>query len=78
MDIREMLRQIRAGTSDRGVQQATGIDRRTVKKYREWTAERGLLEGELPRLEELQALIAATLESPPPPQNTSTVEPYAD
>jgi transposase len=54
------------------------IDRRTVKKYREWAAEQGLLEGELPTNGDLQALVEATLESPPPPQNTSTVAPYQD
>lgn len=35
-----------------------------------------LLEGELPTLGELQALLDRTLPEPVPPQNTSSVEPY--
>jgi DNA-binding CsgD family transcriptional regulator len=40
MDIREMLRQIQAGESDRAIQRAMGINPRTVKKYRRKTFRR--------------------------------------
>ena len=76
MDIRELLRHIRVTPSDRQVQQALGVDRRTVKAYRTWAAAQGLLEGPLPPPEELQRLVSETLSSPPPPQVISSVEPY--
>jgi len=39
MDIRELLRHIRANSSDRRVQRETGVHRLTVKRYREWATE---------------------------------------
>ncbi|MCJ7548324.1 MAG: hypothetical protein MUQ30_01415, partial [Anaerolineae bacterium] len=59
--IREVLRRVRAGTSDRAIARSMNIDRKTVRRYREWAAEQGLLEGELPALPELQACLVATL-----------------
>lgn len=76
MDIRELLRHIRVIQSDRQVQQATGVDRRTVKAYRAWAQAQGLLAGSLPPPENLQRLLAETLRTPPPPQVISSVEPY--
>jgi len=76
MEIREILRQIRAGKSDRAIGRNLKAHRATVKKYREWAAEQGLLEGELPPIEEVQARLAATLPALPPPRQASSVEPY--
>jgi transposase len=76
MDIREMLRHLRRGQSNRAVAEALGIDRKTVARYRCWASEQGLLEDCLPPLSELQELVEETLSSSPPPQNTSSVEPY--
>ena len=76
MDIREMLRRLRQGESNRAVAEAMQIDRKTVGRYRTWAAEQGLLEGLLPSLGDLHRLLEETLSSPPPPQNTSSVEPY--
>ena len=76
MDIREMLRHLRRGQSNRAVAEAMGIDRKTVARYRSWASEQGLLEDCLPPLSELQELVEETLSSSPPPQNTSSVEPY--
>jgi transposase len=78
MDIRELLRHIQANPSNRGVQQQTGVHRQTVKRYRDWATEQGLLEGPLPPIEDLQALLDASLPSSPPPQNVSSVESYRD
>lgn len=78
MDIREIVNQLRLGASDRQVSQDMEIDRRTVKRYRKWAQEHGLLEGRLPGLEEIQELAARTLTTTPPPQNVSTVEPYRE
>jgi transposase len=76
MDIRELLRHIRVTPSDRQVQHALGMDRRTVKAYRTWAATQGLLDGPLPPPEALQRLVDQTLRTPPPPQVISSVEPY--
>lgn len=78
MDIREIVNQQRSGASDRQIAHDMGIDRRTVKRYREWAQENGLLSGEMPALEVLQELAEKTLKTAAPPQNTSTVEPYRE
>jgi transposase len=78
MDIREILRHLRQGQSNRTVAQVFGINRKTVARYRAWAAEQGLLTGDLPPLGELQQLLDEALKSPPPPQNVSSVEPYRD
>ena len=76
MDVREILRQIRAGESDHAIRRNLGVHRATVKKYWEWAVTQGLLEGELPPVEELQARLNATMAVPPPPRQVSSVEPY--
>jgi transposase len=76
MDIREMLRHLRRRQSNRAVARALGIDRKTVARYRTWATEQGLLEESLPSLSELHRLVEETLDSSPPPQNESSVEPY--
>lgn len=78
MDIRELLVHIRAQSRDRQVQRDTGIDRRTVKRYRNWAQGQGLLEGVLPPVEELQELVSQSFEEQIPPQNRSSVEPYRE
>lgn len=76
MDVREILRQIRAGESDHAIRRNLGVHRTTVKKYREWAVDQGLLEGELPPVEELQVRLNATMPVLPPPRQISSVEPY--
>jgi len=76
MDIREVLRQMRQGLSDRAVAKATGVNRKTVARYRSWATEQGLLTGPLPPLGKLHRLLEETMPSAPPPQNVSSVEPY--
>lgn len=61
MDIRELLNHIRAQSSDRQIARDTGFNRRTVKRYRQWAETEGLLAGDLPSLEELQARVSASL-----------------
>ena len=78
VDIRELLRHIRNNASDRGVQRETGMHRHTVKQYRRWASEHGLLTGQLPSLSELQVLAKKTLSNPLPPQCVSSVEPYRE
>lgn len=79
MDIRNLVRHLRATTSHlSAIQRATGLNRRTLARYRTWAQTHGLLEADraLPTLEELQRLVATTLDPPPPPQTVSSVEPY--
>jgi transposase len=78
MDIRELLLHLRAQSSDRQVARDTGFNRRTVKRYREWAQGQGLLEGELPVLEEVQALLTASLPERTPPQNHSSLEAHRE
>ncbi|MEW6569348.1 MAG: IS21 family transposase [Chloroflexota bacterium] len=78
MDIRELLRHVRQGRSDRTVARACGVDRKTVRRYRDWAREHRLLEGDLPPAGELERLLGATLNAPPPPQSVSSVEPYRE
>ena len=68
MDIQELLRQLRTGDSNRHIARQMRIDRRTVKRYRQWAQAHDLLTGPPPPLEELQALAEKTLSSSPPPQ----------
>jgi transposase len=76
VDIRAILMQLRAGVSQRQIERELKINRRTVKKYRDWAEQQGLLAGELPPLEALQTLLAKTMSEAQPPQNVSTVEGY--
>jgi transposase len=76
MDIRALLHQLRAGEKDRSIARALSMARPTVKRYREWAQQQGLLEGDLPCLEALQRLREESLPDPCPPQNHSSVEKY--
>jgi len=78
MDVRELIRHIRATESDRAVARATGAHRRTVQRYRAWAQTHRLLEGPLPPLEAVQALLVQSGNPAPPPQMVSTVEPYRE
>jgi transposase len=78
MDIREILRQVQVGESDWQIHKNLGINRRTIKKYREWASAAGFLEGELPAIEELEAHLRAAFPPAQPPQHQSTLEPYRE
>lgn len=78
MNIQEIIRRLRAGQSDRAIHQDMDIHRKTIRRYRQWTMEQNLLEGEMPDLEKLQELLKATFPQAKPPQNVSSVEPYRE
>ena len=78
MDIREMIRHIREGRSDRQIGKDLGTDRRTVKRYRRWAEEQGMLSGDLPDHESLLKILDATLPEKVPPQNSSKAEAYRE
>jgi transposase len=78
LDIREILRRVRLGESDRAIVKALGVSRKTVRKYRQWAEQVGVPAGELPPTEQLSALLQASLPEAPPPQTPSSVEPYRE
>ena len=78
MDIHELIRLFRTGDSDRQIARLAGHNRRTVTRYRTWASEQGLLAGELPSVAELHRRLATTLPMPLPPQQVSSVAPYAE
>jgi transposase len=78
MEIREMIRHIREERSDRQIGKDLDVDRRTVKRYRQWAQEQGLMEGELPDHQSLLKLLDETLPEKMPPQNSSKAEPYRE
>jgi len=77
LDIRELLRQLRAQESGRAIHRATGVGRPTIAKYRRWAEQEGWLDPArpLPPLTEIQTRLQA-LQATPPPQTVSSVEPY--
>jgi transposase len=76
MDIRELLLHLRAQSSDRQIQKDMGLNRRTIKRYREWAQAQGLLDGALPAPEDLASCLQASLPEKSPPQNNSSAESY--
>ena len=78
MDIREILRQVRAGESDWQIHKAVGVNRRTIRKYREWAQHEGLLSGALLPIEELEKRLQQSFPETSPPHQQSTLEPYRE
>ena len=78
MDIVEIVRLLRAGESDRTITQVVRCNRRTVAKYRAWAAAHDLLTGAMPTSAAMHRLLAQTLPGAAPPQQVSTVAPYAE
>lgn len=79
MDLHALLRRLRAGDSLRQTAAALQLDRKTVRKYRDWARAQGLLAGPLPDLAALEARAAASLDAaPPPPQNRSKLDAFRD
>ena len=76
MDIRDLIRRLQATTNDSSIHRETGINRRTIRRYRAWAHAHGLLTGPLPPVEELAQLVHHTLTPPPPPQTHSSLESY--
>lgn len=78
MDIRGLLLHLRAGSSDRQIQRDMKLNRRTIKRYREWAKSQELLEGDLPAPEELAERLESSLPEKTPPQNSSSAEAYRE
>ena len=79
MQIRQLLLHLRANHSEREIRVDTGLARDTIRRYKQWAKQHALLDmSALPDDAQLQALLDATLPPLLPPQNHSSVEPYAD
>ena len=57
-DLRELLRHLQASPNDSAIQRATGLNRRTIARYRAWAAQHGTWD-------DAAASIAAVFRSPP-------------
>jgi transposase len=78
MDIRNLLRHLQASPNISAIQRATGLNRRTIRRYRVWAEQHKLLDQPLPPLQELQHLVSTTLQPATPPQTVSSLESYRD
>lgn len=78
LHIRQLLLHLRANHSERQIRQDTGLARDTIRRYKKWAKEHHLLDAQpLPDTQQLQSLLDSTLPPLLPPQNRSSVEPYA-
>jgi transposase len=61
LDVRELVRRLRAGQTDRAIAHDLRVARKTVAKYRALAQEEGFLEGALPSAEELDRRLGERL-----------------
>lgn len=79
LEIRQILLHLRAGQSERSLCEQTSLARNTLRRYRKWAKEQHLLTvEELPSTEQLHRMLEQSLPALKPPQNLSTVEPFAE
>jgi transposase len=79
LDVRELLRRLRAGQSDRNIRNATGTARKTVRRYREIAQQQGWLgDGPLPELADLDAALKELAPASPLPPQPFTAAPFQD
>jgi transposase len=76
LDIREVLRRLQLGETDRRIARDLQLSRKTVRKYRAWAQHHGVLTGSLPDVASLQALVTTTHPVTSPPTSPSTVTAY--
>ena len=78
MEVRKLLLHMRACASDRCISRDTDTARNTVRRYRRWAEDQGLLSGQMPPDDQLHALLDNTLPPLTPPQSVSSVERYRE
>jgi len=76
LDLRELIRHLQAGESDRQTAEALHLTRKTVGKYRAWAMQHDLLKGALPTPEELARLLEQARATSASLRVPSSVEPY--
>ena len=77
LDVRELMRRLRAGEGVRRIAKDLQMSRKTVRKYLELARAQGLLEGPLLDPGSLDSILRSVLPAePPPPAIASVVEPH--
>lgn len=77
LDLRELIRHLQAGESDRQTAEALHLTRKTVGKYRAWARQHDLLKkSALPTPEELARLLEQARATSASLRVPSSVEPY--
>jgi len=76
LDVRELIRRLRAGEGNRAVSRALGVARKTVARYREIAEAQGWLDGELPALEVLDRRLQAMMPPSNLPRQAFKAAPY--
>lgn len=77
LDVRELLRRLQAGQTERAVSRDLGIARKTVTRYRQIAQEQGWLTGPLPELTVLERTLRELAPPCPLPQRVHKAAPYA-
>jgi hypothetical protein len=78
LEIREVIRRVQLGETDRRIARDLQVSRKTVSKYRAWAQQHDLATGPLPDTATLQAQLKTTLPVSPPPTVASKVAPFRD
>jgi transposase len=78
MEIREIVRQLRAGESSHAIARNPGLHRKTIRRYKRWAEQVGLLRGEEFSPRQLEALASESFKPNLPPQQVSSVTPYEE
>jgi transposase len=76
LDVRELIRRLQAGATDRAIARELGMARKTAAKYRAWAEDEGWIESALPPLEELDARVRARLPHSNLPRTPFKAEPH--
>lgn len=78
LEIRELIRRVPLGDTDRRIARDLQVSRKTVRKYRAWARQHDVVAGPLPDAATLQAQLKATLPISPPPTVASKVVPFRE
>ena len=66
LDVEELVRRLRCGQRVRAITRDLGIDRKTVRRYRDAALERGWMTGEMPALEVINEVVGRSDRRPDP------------
>jgi transposase len=78
LDVRELLRRLRAGESHRRIARDLGVARKTVRKYRDLAKEEGFLDGPLLPVKELDRRLDERMPESSLPRQVFKAAPYRD
>lgn len=78
VDVQEIVRLKRAGTSHSKISQIMGNSRQTVVEYVKWAADEGFLRGPMPDAATVASRLAATKPEKLPVQQTSSLSKYTE